>query len=65
MLAAGIWGEGSAIHSPLAIIIIINTIIIITLELSRDQFAQTHSTLYIRIGPQWLSELRRLWAIVP
>ena len=29
--------------------------------LGRDQLAYTNSTLYHRIGPQWLSELRRLW----
>ena len=25
----------------------------------------TNSTLYARIGPQWLGELRRLWPSVP
>ena len=31
---------------------------------SEDQLAQPNSTLYTRIGPQWLSELRRLWPSV-
>ena len=33
--------------------------------ISGDQLAHTNSTLYARIGPQWFSELRRLWPSVP
>ena len=33
--------------------------------LNGDQLVHTNSTLYARIGPQWLSELRRLWPSVP
>ena len=29
-----------------------------------DYLAHTDSTLYARISPQWLSELRRLWPSV-
>ena len=32
--------------------------------LTGDQLAHTNSTLYARIGPQWLSERRRLWPSV-
>ena len=28
---------------------------------SGDKHAHTYSTLYARISPQWLSELRQLW----
>ena len=33
--------------------------------LSGDYLAHTNSTLYARIGPQWFSELSRLWPNVP
>ena len=32
---------------------------------SGNQLAHTNSTLWTRISPQWLSELRRLWPNVP
>ena len=32
---------------------------------SGDQLANTNSTLYARISPQWLSKLRQLWLNVP
>ena len=34
-------------------------------KLSADQITHTNSTLYTRISPQWLSELRWLWPSVP
>ena len=49
-LAARIWGEGSVIHSKPTLFFFF--------FLSGDQLAHTNSTLYARIGPQWLSKLR-------
>ena len=46
---ARILGECSTIHSPPAL-----------LFFSGDYLAHTNSTVYARISPQWLSELRRL-----
>ena len=51
--AAKTFGEGAAFHSPPAFYC-----------LSGDQLAHANSTLYASIGPQWLSELRRLWSSV-
>ena len=48
-----IWGEGLSI--PCLRIFLRNG----------DQLAHTNSTLYARICPQWLGELRRLWLKVP
>ena len=45
----GVWGEGLAIHSPPAPFFKVE-----------NKLAHTNSTLYARIGPQWLSEPRRL-----
>ena len=52
---AKILGEGSAIHSPPALFFFFKV------EIS----SRTNSTLWARISPQWLSELRRLWPNVP
>ena len=40
-------------------------LLILFFFLSGDKLAHTNSTLYARIGPRWLSELRRLWPSAP
>ena len=52
---AGIFEECSTIRSPACAFFF----------LSGDEPSHTDPTLYARISPQWLSELRRLWPNVP
>ena len=53
---AGIWGECSAIHSPPALLLFLEV------EISPRTLILT---LYARVSPQWLRELRRLCLYVP
>ena len=48
---ARIWGECSTIHSPPALFFVV-------VFSSGNYLAQTNFTFYVRISPQWLSELR-------
>ena len=52
-LAGRFLGKGSTIHSLPALFFFWR------------KFVHTNSTLFARIGPQWLSELRQLWPCVP
>ena len=58
---ARILGECSAIHSTPALFFLF----FFVFEVEISSFAYINSTLYARISPQWLSELRRLWPNVP
>ena len=58
-LAVGMLGEGSSIPRLRFFFFFSSSFF------SGDQLAHTNSTLSARMGPQWLSELRRLWPSVP
>ena len=56
-LLASVLGECSTVHSPCAFFFFFFW--------SGYKLEHTNSTLFVRISPQWLSELRRLWPSVP